>query len=80
MTPPPDDMATAPGPVTAPRLAPASGLSMAAATGGAPLKTVHVRSWGCQMNVYDSQRMVDLLAPLGYRPVGRADGADIVIL
>jgi tRNA-2-methylthio-N6-dimethylallyladenosine synthase len=32
------------------------------------------------MNVYDSQRMVDLLAPLGYRPVDEADGADIVIL
>jgi tRNA-2-methylthio-N6-dimethylallyladenosine synthase len=43
-------------------------------------KTVHVRSWGCQMNVYDSQRMVDLLAPLGYRPVDTADGADVVIL
>jgi tRNA-2-methylthio-N6-dimethylallyladenosine synthase len=46
----------------------------------APLKTVHVRSWGCQMNVYDSQRMVDLLAPLGYRPVAEAEGADMVIL
>ena len=45
-----------------------------------PLKTVHVRSWGCQMNVYDSQRMVDLLAPLGYRPVDQADDADMVIL
>jgi tRNA-2-methylthio-N6-dimethylallyladenosine synthase len=44
------------------------------------LKTVHVRSWGCQMNVYDSQRMVDLLAPLGYRPVDAAEGADMVIL
>jgi tRNA-2-methylthio-N6-dimethylallyladenosine synthase len=44
------------------------------------LKTLHVRSWGCQMNVYDSQRMVDLLAPLGYRPVGEAEGADMVIL
>jgi tRNA-2-methylthio-N6-dimethylallyladenosine synthase len=30
--------------------------------------------------VYDSQRMVDLLAPLGYRPVDEAEGADIVIL
>ena len=45
-----------------------------------PSKTVHVRSWGCQMNVYDSQKMVDLLAPLGYRPVDAAEGADIVIL
>jgi tRNA-2-methylthio-N6-dimethylallyladenosine synthase len=44
------------------------------------LKTVHVRSWGCQMNVYDSNRMVDLLAPLGYRPVDAAEDADMVIL
>jgi tRNA-2-methylthio-N6-dimethylallyladenosine synthase len=44
------------------------------------LKTVHVQSWGCQMNVYDSQRMLDLLAPLGYRPVPEAEGADMVIL
>jgi tRNA-2-methylthio-N6-dimethylallyladenosine synthase len=44
------------------------------------LKTVHVQSWGCQMNVYDSGRMLDLLAPLGYRPVAEADGADLVIL
>jgi len=43
-------------------------------------KTVHVRTWGCQMNVYDSQRMLDLLAPLGYRPVDAPEGADIVIL
>ncbi len=32
------------------------------------------------MNVYDSRRMVDLLAPLGYRPVDAAEGADMVIL
>jgi tRNA-2-methylthio-N6-dimethylallyladenosine synthase len=44
------------------------------------MKTVHIRSWGCQMNVYDGQRMADLLAPLGYRPVEQAEGADIVIL
>ena len=43
-------------------------------------KSVHVKSWGCQMNVYDSQRMVDLLAPLGYAPVDEAAGADLVIL
>ena len=45
-----------------------------------PAKTVHVQTWGCQMNVYDSQRMLDVLAPLGYRPVDAADGADMVIL
>jgi tRNA-2-methylthio-N6-dimethylallyladenosine synthase len=43
-------------------------------------KRVHVKSWGCQMNVYDSQRMVDLLAPLGYAPVDEAAAADLVIL
>lgn len=43
-------------------------------------KRVHVKSWGCQMNVYDSQRMVDLLAPLGYAPSDEAAGADLVIL
>jgi tRNA-2-methylthio-N6-dimethylallyladenosine synthase len=32
------------------------------------------------MNVYDSGRMADVLAPLGYRPVAEPDGADMVIL
>jgi tRNA-2-methylthio-N6-dimethylallyladenosine synthase len=31
------------------------------------------------MNVYDSDRMVDVVAPLGYSPSDRADGADLVI-
>jgi tRNA-2-methylthio-N6-dimethylallyladenosine synthase len=43
-------------------------------------KHVHVKSWGCQMNVYDSQRMVDLLAPLGYATIAAAESADLVIL
>ncbi|MCX7345470.1 MAG: hypothetical protein NTU78_07000, partial [Alphaproteobacteria bacterium] len=29
-------------------------------------KKVFVRTYGCQMNVYDSERMRDVLAPLGY--------------
>ncbi len=32
------------------------------------------------MNVYDSERMTELLAPLGYRPTDHPDGADMVIL
>jgi len=32
------------------------------------------------MNVYDSARMADVLAPLGYQPVSQVDGADMVIL
>ncbi|MEQ1652516.1 MAG: tRNA (N6-isopentenyl adenosine(37)-C2)-methylthiotransferase MiaB [Hyphomicrobium sp.] len=43
-------------------------------------KRVHVKSWGCQMNVYDSTRMVDVLAPLGYAPTDDATTADLVIL
>jgi hypothetical protein len=31
-------------------------------------KRLHVITWGCQMNVYDSGRMADVLAPLGYAP------------
>jgi len=43
-------------------------------------KTLFVKTYGCQMNVYDSARMADVLAPLGYRPVDNADAADMVIL
>jgi len=43
-------------------------------------KKLYVKTWGCQMNVYDSQRMADVLAPLGYQPVDEPDGADLVIL
>ena len=45
-----------------------------------PSKRLHVITWGCQMNVYDSARMADVLAPLGYAPAGAPDGADMVIL
>src|ERR1700733_4480818 len=43
-------------------------------------KHLHVITWGCQMNVYDSGRMADVLAPLGYCPASEPDGADMVIL
>jgi len=39
-----------------------------------------VQTWGCQMNVYDSGRMADVLAPLGYAPVATPEAADMVIL
>jgi tRNA-2-methylthio-N6-dimethylallyladenosine synthase len=41
---------------------------------------LHVKSLGCQMNVYDSRRMADTLAPLGYVETATAEGADLVIL
>ncbi|WP_431856861.1 tRNA (N6-isopentenyl adenosine(37)-C2)-methylthiotransferase MiaB [Azospirillum sp.] len=43
-------------------------------------KKLFIKTWGCQMNVYDSARMADVLAPLGYTPSDEADGADMVIL
>ena len=57
-------------------------------TGTAPSETIHaigrkrlhVITWGCQMNVYDSARMADVLAPVGYAPSPVPDGADMVIL
>ncbi len=44
------------------------------------IKRLHVITWGCQMNVYDSGRMADVLAPLGYGPAERPDDADMIIL
>ncbi len=43
-------------------------------------KRLHVITWGCQMNVYDSARMADVLAPLGYAPTDTPADADMVIL
>lgn len=43
-------------------------------------KRLFIRTYGCQMNVYDSERMRDLLVPLGYEPADAPDGADLVIL
>jgi tRNA-2-methylthio-N6-dimethylallyladenosine synthase len=43
-------------------------------------KRLHIKTYGCQMNVYDSARMADLLAPLGYRVVAGIDEIDMVIL
>ena len=43
-------------------------------------KKLFIKSYGCQMNVYDSARMAEVLAPLGYAPVGRPEDADMVIL
>ncbi len=45
-----------------------------------PPKRLHTITWGCQMNVYDSLRMADVLAPLGYAPVAEPENADMVIL
>lgn len=43
-------------------------------------KRLYIKTYGCQMNVYDSERMRDVLTPLGYEPAEEPDGADLVIL
>ena len=43
-------------------------------------KSVFIKTYGCQMNVYDSARMNDVLAPLGYARADSAEAADLVIL
>jgi tRNA-2-methylthio-N6-dimethylallyladenosine synthase len=44
------------------------------------MKKLFVKTYGCQMNAYDSAKMADLLAPLGYATTDVPEGADMVIL
>jgi tRNA-2-methylthio-N6-dimethylallyladenosine synthase len=44
------------------------------------MKKLFIKTYGCQMNVYDSARMAELLAPVGYAPTESAADADMVIL
>ena len=53
---------------------------MTKTTPDTPSKSVYIKTYGCQMNVYDSERMKDVLAPIGYAPVERPEGADLVVL
>ena len=46
----------------------------------APEKRLFIKTYGCQMNVYDSERMADVLAPLGYGVTDRPEDADLVVL
>ncbi len=43
-------------------------------------KKLYIKTYGCQMNVYDSLRMADVLAPLGYRAAETPEAADLVVL
>ncbi|MGJ3262452.1 MAG: tRNA (N6-isopentenyl adenosine(37)-C2)-methylthiotransferase MiaB [Salinarimonas sp.] len=44
------------------------------------MKKVYVKSYGCQMNVYDAERMTDVLAPEGYAQTDVPEEADLVVL
>ena len=43
-------------------------------------KRLFIRTYGCQMNVYDSERMAESLAPHGWRRVDSPEEADLVVL
>ena len=43
-------------------------------------KRLYIKTYGCQMNVYDSERMADVLRPLGYEMSDQPEGADLVVL
>lgn len=43
-------------------------------------RSLYIKTYGCQMNAYDSQRMADVLAPLGFKTVEGPEDADMVIL
>ena len=44
-------------------------------------KKLHIKTWGCQMNEYDSSKMADLLdATHGYQLTEVAEEADVLLL
>lgn len=43
-------------------------------------KKIHIKTYGCQMNVYDSGTMESLMEPLGYDSTNNCETADLVIL
>ncbi len=44
------------------------------------VKKLFIRTYGCQMNVYDSQRMAEALGGEGYEQVGSPEAADMILL
>ena len=43
-------------------------------------KKIFVKTYGCQMNVYDSERMVSAMKPSGYVETKSAEDADLILL
>ena len=42
-------------------------------------RSFHVTTFGCQMNVHDSERMRGMLGSLGYEEAASRDGADVIL-
>jgi tRNA-2-methylthio-N6-dimethylallyladenosine synthase len=47
---------------------------------GRPERKVYIKSFGCQMNVYDSERMAEALAPHGFAGTPVMEEADLIVL
>jgi tRNA-2-methylthio-N6-dimethylallyladenosine synthase len=43
-------------------------------------KRLHIKTFGCQMNVYDSERIEEAMAPLGYAKTETPQDADLVVV
>ena len=43
-------------------------------------KKIHIKTYGCQMNVYDSDRMQDLMQSIGYETNDEVENSDVVII
>ncbi|TQS71678.1 tRNA (N6-isopentenyl adenosine(37)-C2)-methylthiotransferase MiaB [Rhodobacteraceae bacterium] len=55
-------------------------LNTEAQTAAAVPKKLHIKTYGCQMNVYDSERMAEAMGPEGYVLTDRPEDADMVLL
>ncbi|MBX3487334.1 MAG: tRNA (N6-isopentenyl adenosine(37)-C2)-methylthiotransferase MiaB [Candidatus Paracaedibacteraceae bacterium] len=44
------------------------------------MQRLFIKTYGCQMNVYDSERMADILTPMGYTLTETPEDADLAIL
>ena len=42
-------------------------------------KPYHIKTYGCQMNIYDTQRMENLLRPMNYAPTEDIEKADFIL-
>ena len=56
------------------------GQNQASNTAASITKACYIKTYGCQMNVYDSERMAEALTAAGYRAVDTPEQADMVIL
>ncbi len=44
------------------------------------MKNLYIKTYGCQMNVYDSIMIADVIKPLGFQEVNKPDSADVIVL